>query len=625
MPAIVRMPAVRRYVLTLFAAAAAVLPLRADIPGATVTPLAVSGSANPVRLAAGPDGNVWFIDEGTKAVGKLTMSGSTATTTTYPIVLPAGQAVFNGARAIAGGPDAVWFVVQGCSNSSCANATADLGRITPDGTMSIIPISGANNSADRMVIGPDGNIWYSDSSNNAIVRVTPQGSATTFATTRSPHSLVVGPDQNIWFGEGLLMGRITTSGAITEFPVAGADVLTVGPDGNLWYANQSLIPDKIGRLTTTGQETLFTLPEKAFIGGLAAGPDGNIWFTEHFSPKIGQFVISSGTANIQSFSGFGKGGDIVPFNFAGTSSISGIAPESIFNGFIASFFDFTGGGILAKIAIAAGEPDLTVSKGHFYRPGEWTTSDGQTFTGYTFWILEVKNAGQAPTTGTYQVTDALPSGFKPREVFLSRECTFDAFARSATCTSSKVLPPGDHYTFLILGETDVPDGTTVTNQATVSGGGETNTANDMSNVDSFTVGKPVVEVTKSHSGDRFLGTFQWAIRIKNVSSVPTSGPITITDQLPAGVTLQPFGQLVGATCTVSGSTVTCTTDGPLGPGRSVTIPLPTATVPKDGPLVNTVTASGGGIDPTLSRADSAGARAAQPASNPAPRPTNGRR
>ena len=631
MTAILRRAALHRYLLTFSVCSVLMnVPSRADIAGVTITPLTLSGGGNPVRLAAGPDGNVWFIDEGTKVVGKLTISGSTATTTTYPIVLPAGQAVLNFARAIAAGSDAVWFVIQGCTNVSCANATADLGRITPDGTMSIIPITGANNVAERMVVGPDGNIWYSDTSNNTVVRVTPQGSATKFGTMRGPGKLVVGPDQNIWFSEFSFIGRITASGALTEFPVSGADTLAVGPDGNFWYSCQSCgMPDKIGRLTNTGQETLFALPEKAYIGGLAAGPDGNIWFTEHFDPKIGQFVISSGTANLQSFSGFGKGGDIVLVNSPGASSVSRIAPQSAVSAYlITSSFDFTGGGILTKVSISAGVPDLVVRKGHTYRPGELTTSDGQTFTGLTYWTLVVTNIGTAPTTAPYQVTDALPPGFRPRQSFAGRECTFDALARTAICTSSDVLQPvavypDDKHIFVIEGETDVPDGTTVTNQATVSGGGETNTANDTSNVESFTTGKPVVKITKDHSGDRFLGTFKWTIRIENVSATPTTGPVTITDELPQGVTLQPFGDLLGATCSISGSTVTCTTDVALPPGGSRKIVLYAATVPRDG-VNNTASASGGGIDPTTSQPNPASPRAVQPASKPSSQPTSGR-
>jgi hypothetical protein len=40
----------------------------------------------------------------------------------------------------------------------------------------------------------------------------------------NPYSIVVGPDKNLWFVEtgGEEIGRLTTSGVMTQFPIAGA-------------------------------------------------------------------------------------------------------------------------------------------------------------------------------------------------------------------------------------------------------------------------------------------------------------------------------------------------------------------------------------------------------------------
>ena len=66
-------------------------------------------------------------------------------------------------------------------------------------------------------------------------------------TTSDPGPLTVGPDGDLWFtdvssaGNGAI-GRITTAGAITEFPLPagdGAPGLTVGPDGDLWFSDFS--------------------------------------------------------------------------------------------------------------------------------------------------------------------------------------------------------------------------------------------------------------------------------------------------------------------------------------------------------------------------------------------------
>jgi virginiamycin B lyase len=48
-----------------------------------------------------------------------------------------------------------------------------------------------------------------------------------------------------------MIGRITTEGAITEFPLptAGAQpaIIITGPDGNLWFSE--FAGDRIGRIT----------------------------------------------------------------------------------------------------------------------------------------------------------------------------------------------------------------------------------------------------------------------------------------------------------------------------------------------------------------------------------------
>jgi len=67
-------------------------------------------------------------------------------------------------------------------------------------------------------------------------------------TARSqPFAITAGPDGALWFVEFHgNMGRITTTGVITEYPTdAGeADGITAGPDGVLWstgYASNNIV------------------------------------------------------------------------------------------------------------------------------------------------------------------------------------------------------------------------------------------------------------------------------------------------------------------------------------------------------------------------------------------------
>ena len=66
----------------------------------------------------------------------------------------------------------------------------------------------------------------------------------------------------------IAIGRITPSGAITEFPLPAGDGssgdLTVGPDGNLWFTASPCVErhGTIGRITPAGAITEFPLPAR---------------------------------------------------------------------------------------------------------------------------------------------------------------------------------------------------------------------------------------------------------------------------------------------------------------------------------------------------------------------------
>jgi streptogramin lyase len=70
----------------------------------------------------------------------------------------------------------------------------------------------------------------------------------------SLHEIVTGPDGNMWFGESTTdyLASCTMSGTITEYPsvgTVGEGLLGIafGPDGNLWYVTSSVA--RIGKFT----------------------------------------------------------------------------------------------------------------------------------------------------------------------------------------------------------------------------------------------------------------------------------------------------------------------------------------------------------------------------------------
>ena len=104
-------------------------------------------------------------------------------------------------------------------------------------------------------------------------------------------------DGNLWFTEimqngGSSIGRITTAGKITEFPLPSANTFssstTAGPDGNLWFTEIGTNngPGKIGVITPHNKIREFTLSHY-IPGSITRGPDGNLWFTEFQYDKTG--------------------------------------------------------------------------------------------------------------------------------------------------------------------------------------------------------------------------------------------------------------------------------------------------------------------------------------------------
>jgi virginiamycin B lyase len=111
--------------------------------------------------------------------------------------------------------------------------------------------------------------------------------------------IAAGPDGNMWFTESepAEIGRITTNGAITKYPVPNTGTNTpwaiaAGPDGNLWFTDYGGGVGNIGRITTSGAITEYATPT-ALSGpwAIAAGPDGNMWFTELIANKIAKAIL----------------------------------------------------------------------------------------------------------------------------------------------------------------------------------------------------------------------------------------------------------------------------------------------------------------------------------------------
>jgi streptogramin lyase len=351
----------------------------------TTFPIPLVGIVQPQGITTGPDGNLWFAQTGADKIGRMTPAGAVTQFPLPPIPVPAGTQPTPGSApgpvAITVGPDgALWFVgVPGeigrittagvvtefpvpavppppgspaGTQSTAATLTGitagpdgalwftgvpgEVGRITTAGVVTEFSVTEVSPPAGSpagttstpatptgITAGPDGALWFAGVPGE-VGRITTSGVVTEFAVPAipppagsaagtapkvlTPGGITLGPDRSLWFtaypapGDSFV-GRITATGAVTEYAATGFDLgstIVTGSDGNLWmFGNQYASGDNaIGRITPAGVFTTFTVPGNfSEIAGLTAGPNGNVWFTEEEDgftvgeqPAVGQIT-----------------------------------------------------------------------------------------------------------------------------------------------------------------------------------------------------------------------------------------------------------------------------------------------------------------------------------------------
>jgi virginiamycin B lyase len=149
----------------------------------------------PIDIAAGPDGALWFTDfEG--AIGRITTSGAI---TDYSAGLSPGAEPYS----IAPGPDgALWFTEFGGGR---------IGRITTAGKITEYSHGiTAPEMPQDLVAGPDGAMWFTEYdrqygvTNSKIGRITMHGKITTYSKINprsAPFTIAKGTKGDLWFVE----------------------------------------------------------------------------------------------------------------------------------------------------------------------------------------------------------------------------------------------------------------------------------------------------------------------------------------------------------------------------------------------------------------------------------------
>jgi virginiamycin B lyase len=299
--------------------------------GITEYPIPTLG-AIPSKIVTGPvepDGRrrLWFTEQSTNKIGALdpvlAVPGMSTGITEFPVSPPSAP------DGITVGPDgALWFT-QFSGNR--------IGRITTDGTITHYPLPSGNGSPSDIVLGPDNRLWFTEEFPGRIGVLDPAravpGTSQGFSEFDRPNTEPAGiaaSGASLWFTKHLTnaVEQMSLSGAkLGEFPTgAFPSGITFGPDGALWLTE--LEGNRIGRLTTCGGYTAFTIPTPASDpSDIVTGPDGALWFTEfsNTANKIGRIQAGS-SSDCAGGGGGGVGGSVrLPISQSGIPRVQSLS------------------------------------------------------------------------------------------------------------------------------------------------------------------------------------------------------------------------------------------------------------------------------------------------------------
>lgn len=243
---------------------------------------------NPIHYEVAAHGDIIYTRAGD---GILALNPDGSVRAVWP--LPRGDESY-AVRGMAAAPDGTLYVGLGTR----------VGRMSPDGTLSIIAGTGRQTPADgpldeaqftsitSLAYGPDGRLYAGDA--NGIRMVGPDGYTTTFAGPRpeQPAPDLGGASAVNGLGAGWPQYRYGGPPALTIINAAGG--LSFGPDGSLYAGGYN----ELARVTPEEWVHWSRMPsgviadggpaEARFMGisGLAADPLGNLWVADNGNHRI---------------------------------------------------------------------------------------------------------------------------------------------------------------------------------------------------------------------------------------------------------------------------------------------------------------------------------------------------
>jgi streptogramin lyase len=213
--------------------------------------------SQPLGIAAGPDGNMWFTDRGSDYVGNI--SPLLATIDEYEIPTNSSRVAQDDVVL----PNGMMFFVETGTGKIAYVQISSLVLGSLNAITERTPKSAKPGDLRYITSSPDGNVWFTENLSDKIGRVNVSANPITvdefsLATKGAqPEGIAMGPDGAIWFAEfhSKMIGRIALNAAPGTTPqefsfgfLAPAGV-TTGSDCNLWVTDQTAPRGRVGKIT----------------------------------------------------------------------------------------------------------------------------------------------------------------------------------------------------------------------------------------------------------------------------------------------------------------------------------------------------------------------------------------
>ena len=450
-------------------------------------------------------------------------------------------------------------------------------------------LTGAVSGGGDMAFAPDGTLYMMVGT--TLYRVPLTGGAVTSLgtiTNIAAGTTITGLAFDV---NGRLVGSNSTAGAarLYEIPLAGGAAIQRGTASTITMGDlASLVaPEFIITKTHTGN---FTQGQTGATYTLTVKNDGNLSSTG-VTTTVTDTVPTGLTPTAASGTGWtcNISGQIVTCtrtdalapavsfpSITLTVDVASNAPTSITNtAAVANSTDpITTNNTASDTTTINLAPDLTIAKSH---TGNF--NKGQTGT-YT---IAATNSGTTATSGTVTISATVPTGLTPTNAS-GTGWLCNISGQVVTCTRSDALAINTSYppiTLTVNVASTVP--TSVTNTATVSGGGQFNTANDSAS-DATTIDPSAdLSLTKivNNASPNVGDSVTFTVTLNNAGPDAATG-VDVTDLLPAGLT---FVSATPSQGTYSNTTGVWTV-GTVASGTSTTLQI-VATVATAGAKTNT--------------------------------------